>query len=63
MSDSRLTAFVSHSGGNSILESMYYGKPLICAPIGGDQPGAAYRVDRMKLGVNLNMEVTGDTVI
>ena len=44
LNDPRVIAFVSHAGGNSIIESMYYGKPLICAPISADQPGASFRV-------------------
>ena len=36
LNDARVKAFVSHGGGNSIIESIYYGKPLAIYPIKGD---------------------------
>lgn len=32
LNDGRVFAFISHGGGNSILESLYYGKVLIGFP-------------------------------
>ena len=63
LNDSRVKAFVSHAGGNSILESLYYGKPLIGAPIDGDQHGAAYRVERMGFGISLRKDTSLDNVL
>lgn len=63
LNDSRMKAFISHGGGNSILESMYYGVPLIGAPIDADQYAAAYRVSMLGIGVTLGSKVTKDTVI
>jgi len=37
LNDPRIFAFISHGGGNSILESLYYGKVLLGIPISGDQ--------------------------
>lgn len=45
LSDERLKAFISHGGGNSIAEAMYYGTPLIAVPLSKlDQFGAAFRM-------------------
>ncbi len=45
LNDKRIFAFISHGGGNSIIESIYYGKPLIGFPISADQQGTCYRVE------------------
>ncbi|KAL2250647.1 UDP-glycosyltransferase 86A1-like [Sesamum indicum] len=46
--------FLTHCGWNSILESMWYGIPLICYPIMYDQPtNRKLVVDDWKIGVNL----------
>ena len=36
LNDERVFGFVSHGGGNSIVESLYYGKVLIGLPSGVD---------------------------
>ena len=36
LNDERVFAFISHGWGNSIIESLYYGKPLIGFPIQAD---------------------------
>jgi zeaxanthin glucosyltransferase len=40
----RATAVITHAGINTALESLAEGVPLICIPMGNDQPGVASRV-------------------
>jgi 2-hydroxyacylsphingosine 1-beta-galactosyltransferase len=63
LNDDRVVAFVSHCGGNSIVESLYYGKVLIGHPISGDQVGAAYRVERMGLGISLRKNPSVERIL
>ena len=53
LNDKRIFAFISHGGGNSIIESLYYGKPLIGFPISADQQGTCYRVELLGVGISL----------
>ena len=53
LNDRRIIAFVSHGGGSSIIESLYYGKILIGLPLAGDQDSGLYRVQRIGCGINL----------
>ena len=57
LNDKRLFAFITHGGGNSILESIYYGKVLIGFPLEADQQGSCFRVERMGLGYSLQTSV------
>lgn len=63
LSDPRVMAFLSHCGGNSILESLYYGKAIIGHPLDTDQLGGAYRVERMGVGISLRKNPTLNTVV
>mmetsp|Transcript_1955 Transcript_1955/g.2882 ORF Transcript_1955/g.2882 Transcript_1955/m.2882 type:complete len:293 (-) Transcript_1955:239-1117(-) len=63
LNDDRVFAFVSHGGGNSILESLYYGKVLVGFPQGGDQLGAAYRIEKLGVGISVKMEPTADDIV
>lgn len=60
--DSRLMSFVSHGGGNSIVESIYYGKPMICFPQGADQIGTCYRVNDLGAGINVGSKPTAESL-
>jgi MGT family glycosyltransferase len=40
----RSTAVITHAGLNTTLESLAEGVPLVCIPLGNDQPGVAARV-------------------
>jgi zeaxanthin glucosyltransferase len=40
----RSAAVITHAGMNTVLESLAEGKPLVCIPLGNDQPGVAARV-------------------
>lgn len=53
----RASLFVTHSGMNSTSESIHFGVPMVCVPLGADQPLVAYRAcDELGLGVRLNFE-------
>ena len=45
------TAVITHAGINTALESLAEGVPLVCIPIGNDQPGVASRVAMRGAGV------------
>jgi zeaxanthin glucosyltransferase len=40
----RSAAVITHAGMNTVLESLAEGIPLVCIPLGNDQPGVAARV-------------------
>jgi hypothetical protein len=47
--------FVSHCGMNSVLESIYHGKPIIGFPLGLDQPYIAARLHYRGLGYHMHV--------
>jgi zeaxanthin glucosyltransferase len=47
----RAAAVITHAGLNTVLESLAEGVPLICVPLGNDQPGVAARVAARGAGV------------
>jgi len=51
--DHRIKTFISHGGGYSISEAVYFGKPLIGFPQGADQVGSCYRVERMGIAISV----------
>lgn len=63
LNDDRIFAFISHGGGNSIVESLYYGKVLIGFPQSADQPGACYRVERMGAGISVGQAPTASKIV
>ena len=46
-------AFISHGGINSVMESLYFGKPMLCTPVNGDQPYNAARIVDSGAGLKL----------
>jgi len=40
----RASAVITHAGLNTVLESLTEGLPMVCIPLGNDQPGVAARV-------------------
>jgi MGT family glycosyltransferase len=56
--------FISHSGFNSVSESLYYGVPLIVLPMVNDQYMVATRVTQLGAGIMLKMsEITDRQLI
>jgi zeaxanthin glucosyltransferase len=47
----RASVVVTHAGLNTVLESLAEGVPLVCIPLGNDQPGVAARVAAHGAGV------------
>ena len=47
----RAAAVITHAGLNTVLESLAEGVPLVCLPLGNDQPGVAARVAAKGAGV------------
>jgi MGT family glycosyltransferase len=47
----RASVVITHAGLNTVLESLSEGVPLVCIPLGNDQPGVAARVKAHGAGV------------
>ena len=47
----RASVVITHAGLNTVLESLAEGVPLVCIPLGNDQPGVASRVKTHGAGV------------
>lgn len=50
----RASAVITHAGLNTTLESLAEGVPLVCIPLGNDQPGVAARVAARGAGIVLH---------
>uniref|UniRef100_A0A7S3GFJ6 Uncharacterized protein n=1 Tax=Palpitomonas bilix TaxID=652834 RepID=A0A7S3GFJ6_9EUKA len=48
--------FVSHCGFNSLMESLYRGVPMVCAPGFSDQPSNAARLAHTGAGLKISLE-------
>ncbi|RCN47920.1 UDP-glucoronosyl and UDP-glucosyl transferase [Ancylostoma caninum] len=53
LGDHRLSAFVTHGGSGSMMESAVHGKPLIVIPLFGDQTRNAKTVVKYGLGIHM----------
>jgi MGT family glycosyltransferase len=59
----RAAAVITHAGLNTTLESLAEGLPLVCIPLGNDQPGVAARVVAKGAGVAIpRQKLTVDRV-
>jgi MGT family glycosyltransferase len=47
----KAAAVITHAGLNTVLESLAEGVPLVCVPLGNDQPGVAARVAARRAGL------------
>lgn len=60
---SRIKAFLSHGGLNSIFEAMYHGVPVVGLPLFGDHYDTMTRVQAKGMGILLEWKVvTEDTL-
>ena len=51
--------FLTHAGGGSIQEAIWYGKPVLCMPKLWDQPYNAWMTENLGCGINLyNQKIT-----
>ncbi|XP_020621485.1 UDP-glucuronosyltransferase 2B19-like [Orbicella faveolata] len=54
-------AFISHTGHNSLYEAAFYGVPLVCVPIFGDQPSNCIQAQTVGMAIGVDLKtVTGD---
>ncbi|MER3432317.1 MAG: hypothetical protein C4288_02535 [Leptolyngbya sp. ERB_1_1] len=56
LSHSKVAAFISHCGMNSINEALYYGKPILALPFFGDQHYNAARLVDLGVALKLNKQ-------
>jgi UDP:flavonoid glycosyltransferase YjiC (YdhE family) len=56
LKDDRVICFISHCGINSSQESLYFGKPILCVPMFGDQMDMALRIEDAGAGLILNKQ-------
>lgn len=49
--DKRLSLFITHAGMNSVLEAIFYGKPMVAIPLFVDQIVNAKNMNRRGLAV------------
>lgn len=52
----KIVGFIIHGGLNSLLESIYYGNPLICIGTSIYQNNNAVIVEYRKIGIKITME-------
>jgi UDP:flavonoid glycosyltransferase YjiC (YdhE family) len=50
----RIDLVVSHGGNNTLNETLYYGKPVIVLPVGGEQHDNASRIEFHGLGYRID---------
>lgn len=56
LGDAKVKAFITHGGLNSILESLYHGKPMIAIGFSLDQTNGAAAVGYRKAGISITEE-------
>lgn len=54
----KLQAFITHCGATSVMESIYYGVPLLGLPIDGDQFGMCTTIEN--LGIGYHESISGE---
>jgi MGT family glycosyltransferase len=59
----RARIFVTHGGANSVMESMYYGVPMVIIPQQPEQRMSAQRIVDLGLGVQLDKDAVTATVL
>jgi MGT family glycosyltransferase len=60
---SSVSAFVTHASANGVMEALIAGKPMVAAPLFGDQCYFAARVQELGVGVRINKTQITEAVI
>ncbi|MBY0548624.1 MAG: hypothetical protein K2W95_15240 [Candidatus Obscuribacterales bacterium] len=55
--------FITHGGATSVMESLFYGVPMLVSPLWKDQPHQAFFVDREKAGVRCELHHASPAVV
>jgi MGT family glycosyltransferase len=58
----RTDVVVTHAGLSTVMTSLASGVPMVCMPMGRDQPLNAQRVATLGLGIELSPEATADAI-
>jgi len=56
------SAVVTHAGLGTVLAALAHGLPLVCLPLGREQPHNAAAVERVGAGLSLDPSESADTV-
>ncbi len=52
----KVSVMITHGGANSVMESIYYGVPMLITPICNDQFHQAYFIEEQNIGIHLNID-------
>ena len=56
-------AFISHAGLNSLYEAAFYGVPVVCVPLFGDQHSNCVQAQAVGMATGIDiMTATGDEI-
>ncbi|MCC0708037.1 macrolide family glycosyltransferase [Clostridioides sp. ES-S-0190-01] len=57
----KASVFITHGGLNSVMESLYFGVPMVVIPFISDQPTNAQQIERLNLGKKISHKhITSD---
>lgn len=55
LANKNVVLFVTHGGRSGLLEGVYWGKPMLCCPLFGDQHSNVEKLRRKGLGLSLDL--------
>ena len=56
-------AFISHAGFNSLYEAAFYGVPVVCVPLFGDQPSNCVQAQAVGMATGIDIMTATDDEI